>query len=105
MKELNAIISLLPLMQSADELGVDDYRPEFDAIITPSALDFVSEDEMLTPLGRLNKYAASEDVVNRQITNCESRADGTGASYCIVLSKESTFNNICFCQISTTYCG
>ncbi|XP_059562612.1 serine/threonine-protein phosphatase 4 regulatory subunit 1 isoform X7 [Myotis daubentonii] len=31
------------------------------------ALDFVSQDEMLTPLGRLDKYAASENVFNRQM--------------------------------------
>ncbi|PNJ81356.1 PPP4R1 isoform 23 [Pongo abelii] len=29
------------------------------------SLDFVSQDEMLTPLGRLDKYAASENVFNR----------------------------------------
>jgi serine/threonine-protein phosphatase 4 regulatory subunit 1 len=49
-------LSFLPGI-GADELGVDEYRPKFDVIIMPSALDFVSEDEMLTPLGRLNKYA------------------------------------------------
>ncbi|XP_075777090.1 serine/threonine-protein phosphatase 4 regulatory subunit 1 isoform X5 [Pelodiscus sinensis] len=31
------------------------------------ALDFVSQDEMLTPLGRLDKYAASENIFNRQM--------------------------------------
>ncbi|XP_057554899.1 serine/threonine-protein phosphatase 4 regulatory subunit 1 isoform X4 [Hippopotamus amphibius kiboko] len=31
------------------------------------ALDFVSQDDMLTPLGRLDKYAASENVFNRQM--------------------------------------
>uniref|UniRef100_A0A8I5NRQ6 Protein phosphatase 4 regulatory subunit 1 n=1 Tax=Papio anubis TaxID=9555 RepID=A0A8I5NRQ6_PAPAN len=31
------------------------------------SLDFVSQDEMLTPLGRLDKYAASENVFNRQM--------------------------------------
>ncbi|XP_048219066.1 serine/threonine-protein phosphatase 4 regulatory subunit 1 isoform X1 [Perognathus longimembris pacificus] len=30
-------------------------------------LDFISQDEMLTPLGRLDKYAASENVFNRQM--------------------------------------
>uniref|UniRef100_A0A7N5JME1 Protein phosphatase 4 regulatory subunit 1 n=1 Tax=Ailuropoda melanoleuca TaxID=9646 RepID=A0A7N5JME1_AILME len=40
---------------------------ESDVIIIPSALDFVSQDEMLTPLGRLDKYAASENVFNRQM--------------------------------------
>ncbi|XP_021509219.1 serine/threonine-protein phosphatase 4 regulatory subunit 1 isoform X2 [Meriones unguiculatus] len=30
-------------------------------------LDFVSQDEMLTPLGRLDKYAASENIFNRQM--------------------------------------
>lgn len=38
-------------------------------------------------------------------TNCESRADGTGAPYCIVLSRKPAFNPICFFQILTTYCG
>lgn len=47
--------------------GVDDYSSESDVIIVPSALDFVSQDEMLTPLGRLDKYAASENVFNRQM--------------------------------------
>ncbi|XP_023595831.1 serine/threonine-protein phosphatase 4 regulatory subunit 1 [Trichechus manatus latirostris] len=48
-------------------VGVDDYSSESDVIIVPSALDFVSQDEMLTPLGRLDKYAASENVFNRQM--------------------------------------
>ncbi|XP_025903066.1 serine/threonine-protein phosphatase 4 regulatory subunit 1, partial [Nothoprocta perdicaria] len=47
--------------------GVDDYSSESDVIIIPSALDFVSQDEMLTPLGRLDKYAASENIFNRQM--------------------------------------
>ncbi|XP_073926522.1 serine/threonine-protein phosphatase 4 regulatory subunit 1 isoform X2 [Castor canadensis] len=34
---------------------------------TDGPLDFVSQDEMLTPLGRLDKYAASENVFNRQM--------------------------------------
>uniref|UniRef100_H0UWW5 Serine/threonine-protein phosphatase 4 regulatory subunit 1 n=1 Tax=Cavia porcellus TaxID=10141 RepID=H0UWW5_CAVPO len=51
----------------ADGFGVDDYSSESDVIIMPSALDFVSQDEMLTPLGRLDKYAASENVFNRQM--------------------------------------
>ncbi|XP_062057343.1 serine/threonine-protein phosphatase 4 regulatory subunit 1 isoform X3 [Lepus europaeus] len=32
-----------------------------------NSLDFVSQDEMLTPLGKLDKYAASENVFNRQM--------------------------------------
>uniref|UniRef100_A0A8C7U5X2 Protein phosphatase 4 regulatory subunit 1 n=1 Tax=Oncorhynchus mykiss TaxID=8022 RepID=A0A8C7U5X2_ONCMY len=48
-------------------LGVDDYSSESDIIIIPSALDFVSQDEMLTPLGRLDKYVASENIFNRQM--------------------------------------
>uniref|UniRef100_A0A2R8ZZ42 Serine/threonine-protein phosphatase 4 regulatory subunit 1 n=1 Tax=Pan paniscus TaxID=9597 RepID=A0A2R8ZZ42_PANPA len=48
-------------------VGVDDYSSESDVIIIPSALDFVSQDEMLTPLGRLDKYAASENIFNRQM--------------------------------------
>ena len=31
------------------------------------SLDLVSEDEKLTPLGRLDKYAASENVFNRYV--------------------------------------
>ncbi|XP_023777098.1 serine/threonine-protein phosphatase 4 regulatory subunit 1 isoform X3 [Cyanistes caeruleus] len=52
---------------SAAAFGVDDYSSESDVIIIPSALDFVSQDEMLTPLGRLDKYAASENIFNRQM--------------------------------------
>lgn len=49
------------------DIAVDDYSSESDVVIIPSALDFVSQDEMLTPLGRLDKYAASENVFNRQM--------------------------------------
>ncbi|XP_064512951.1 serine/threonine-protein phosphatase 4 regulatory subunit 1 isoform X8 [Pseudopipra pipra] len=52
---------------TAAAFGVDDYSSESDVIIIPSALDFVSQDEMLTPLGRLDKYAASENIFNRQM--------------------------------------
>lgn len=48
-------------------VGVDDYSSESDVIIIPSALDFVSQDEMLTPLGRLDKYVASENIFNRYV--------------------------------------
>ncbi|XP_039195150.1 serine/threonine-protein phosphatase 4 regulatory subunit 1 isoform X2 [Crotalus tigris] len=48
-------------------VGVDDYSSESDVIVASSALDFVSQDEMLTPLGRLDKYAASENIFNRQM--------------------------------------
>ncbi|KAJ6662207.1 hypothetical protein lerEdw1_012674 [Lerista edwardsae] len=48
-------------------VGVDDCSSESDVIIIPSALDFISQDEMLTPLGRLDKYAASENIFNRQM--------------------------------------
>ncbi|XP_048385064.1 serine/threonine-protein phosphatase 4 regulatory subunit 1-like isoform X2 [Stegostoma tigrinum] len=48
-------------------VGVDDYSSESDVLIIPSALDFVSQDEMLTPLGRLDKYIASENTFNRQM--------------------------------------
>ena len=50
-------------------VGVDDYSSESDVIIIPSALDFVSQDEMLTPLGRLDKYVASENIFNRYMSN------------------------------------
>uniref|UniRef100_H3AJI0 Protein phosphatase 4 regulatory subunit 1 n=1 Tax=Latimeria chalumnae TaxID=7897 RepID=H3AJI0_LATCH len=52
------------LQEEIDGFGVDDYSSESDVIIIPSALDFVSQDEMLTPLGRLDKYAASENIFN-----------------------------------------
>ncbi|XP_019401527.1 PREDICTED: serine/threonine-protein phosphatase 4 regulatory subunit 1 isoform X1 [Crocodylus porosus] len=53
--------------EEVEAFGVDDYSSESDVIIIPSALDFVSQDEMLTPLGRLDKYAASENIFNRQM--------------------------------------
>ncbi|XP_044282252.1 serine/threonine-protein phosphatase 4 regulatory subunit 1 isoform X1 [Varanus komodoensis] len=64
-----ADLSLLQedLQEEVDGFGVDDYSSESDVIIIPSALDFVSQDEMLTPLGRLDKYAASENIFNRQM--------------------------------------
>ncbi|XP_005282709.2 serine/threonine-protein phosphatase 4 regulatory subunit 1 isoform X1 [Chrysemys picta bellii] len=64
-----ADLSLLQedLPEEIDSFGVDDYSSESDVIIIPSALDFVSQDEMLTPLGRLDKYAASENIFNRQM--------------------------------------
>ncbi|XP_077075100.1 serine/threonine-protein phosphatase 4 regulatory subunit 1 isoform X3 [Siphateles boraxobius] len=34
---------------------------------TDGLLDFVSQDEMLTPMGRLDKYISSENVFNRQM--------------------------------------
>ncbi|XP_073535139.1 serine/threonine-protein phosphatase 4 regulatory subunit 1 isoform X2 [Phyllobates terribilis] len=40
----------------------DDVQEEIDG-----SLDFVSQDEMLTPLGRLDKYATSENIFNRQM--------------------------------------
>ncbi|XP_075777088.1 serine/threonine-protein phosphatase 4 regulatory subunit 1 isoform X3 [Pelodiscus sinensis] len=55
------------MIQAPNVVGVDDYSSESDVIIIPSALDFVSQDEMLTPLGRLDKYAASENIFNRQM--------------------------------------
>ncbi|XP_054840611.1 serine/threonine-protein phosphatase 4 regulatory subunit 1 isoform X2 [Eublepharis macularius] len=64
-----ADLSLLQedLQEEIDGFGVDDYSSESDVIIIPSAVDFVSQDEMLTPLGRLDKYAASENIFNRQM--------------------------------------
>lgn len=56
-------------------VGVDDYSSESDVIIIPSALDFVSQDEMLTPLGRLDKYAASENVFNRYVLSSLPRQE------------------------------
>ncbi|XP_073407066.1 serine/threonine-protein phosphatase 4 regulatory subunit 1 isoform X2 [Dendrobates tinctorius] len=64
-----ADLSLLQddVQEEIDGFGVDDYSSESDVIIIPSALDFVSQDEMLTPLGRLDKYATSENIFNRQM--------------------------------------
>ncbi|XP_059714041.1 serine/threonine-protein phosphatase 4 regulatory subunit 1 isoform X2 [Haemorhous mexicanus] len=59
--------SRVGLRRAVPRVGVDDYSSESDVIIIPSALDFVSQDEMLTPLGRLDKYAASENIFNRQM--------------------------------------
>ncbi|XP_014726698.1 PREDICTED: serine/threonine-protein phosphatase 4 regulatory subunit 1-like isoform X2 [Sturnus vulgaris] len=56
--------SRVGLRRAVPRVGVDDYSSESDVIIIPSALDFVSQDEMLTPLGRLDKYAASENIFN-----------------------------------------
>ncbi|KAK9403407.1 serine/threonine-protein phosphatase 4 regulatory subunit 1 [Crotalus adamanteus] len=64
-----ADLSLLQedVQEEIDGFGVDDYSSESDVIVASSALDFVSQDEMLTPLGRLDKYAASENIFNRQM--------------------------------------
>ncbi|XP_074208529.1 serine/threonine-protein phosphatase 4 regulatory subunit 1 isoform X2 [Camelus bactrianus] len=64
-----ADLSLLQedLQEDADGFGVDACSSESDVVVVPSALDFVSQDEMLTPLGRLDKYAASDNVFNRQM--------------------------------------
>ncbi|CAM4724451.1 unnamed protein product [Leuciscus chuanchicus] len=63
-----ADLSLLQDSQEdTDGFGVDGYSSESDAIIVPSVLDFVSQDEMLTPIGRLDKYISSENVFNRQM--------------------------------------
>ncbi|XP_051970172.1 serine/threonine-protein phosphatase 4 regulatory subunit 1 [Xyrauchen texanus] len=63
-----ADLSLLQDSQEdTDGFGVDGYGSDSDSIIIPSALDFVSQDEMLTPLGRLDKYISSENVFNRQM--------------------------------------
>ncbi|KAK2870527.1 hypothetical protein Q8A67_024919 [Cirrhinus molitorella] len=63
-----ADLSLLQDSQEdTDGFGVDGFSSESDAIIVPSVLDFVSQDEMLTPLGRLDKYISSENVFNRQM--------------------------------------
>ncbi|XP_034165406.2 serine/threonine-protein phosphatase 4 regulatory subunit 1 isoform X4 [Pangasianodon hypophthalmus] len=40
----------------------EDSQEEIDG-----SLDFVSQDEMLTPLGRLDKYVTSENIFNRQM--------------------------------------
>ncbi|XP_016114517.1 serine/threonine-protein phosphatase 4 regulatory subunit 1-like [Sinocyclocheilus grahami] len=48
-------------------LCLDGFSSESDTIVVSSVLDFVSQDEMLTPLGRLDKYISSENVFNRQM--------------------------------------
>ncbi|GCB66704.1 hypothetical protein scyTo_0013609 [Scyliorhinus torazame] len=54
---------------SQDELeqfGFDEYSSDCDGIRITSFLDLANQDEM-TPLSRLEKYAASDNVFNRQI--------------------------------------
>lgn len=67
-------------------VGVDDYSSESDVIIIPSALDFVSQDEMLTPLGRLDKYAASENVFNRYVHILLFKVEVEGSFFIILIS-------------------
>ncbi|XP_030069270.1 serine/threonine-protein phosphatase 4 regulatory subunit 1 isoform X2 [Microcaecilia unicolor] len=50
-------------MADAALLLLQDELPEEADV----SLDFVSQDEMLTPLGRLDKYASSENIFNRQM--------------------------------------
>uniref|UniRef100_A0A8D0MLU2 Uncharacterized protein n=1 Tax=Sus scrofa TaxID=9823 RepID=A0A8D0MLU2_PIG len=73
------------------------------ALLSLASLDFVSQDEMLTPLGRLDKYAASENVFNR--ADRASRADGAGAAHCPVLSRKPARHPVCLFQIPTAHCG
>ncbi|XP_064289709.1 serine/threonine-protein phosphatase 4 regulatory subunit 1 isoform X2 [Passer domesticus] len=57
-----------PLMARARQGAGGEEQEEAKAAASAAAsLDFVSQDEMLTPLGRLDKYAASENIFNRQM--------------------------------------
>ncbi|XP_059508875.1 serine/threonine-protein phosphatase 4 regulatory subunit 1 isoform X2 [Stegostoma tigrinum] len=49
-----------------EEFGFDEYSSDCDGIRITSFLDLANQDEM-TPLSRLEKYAASDNVFNRQI--------------------------------------
>uniref|UniRef100_A0A4W3JCF6 Serine/threonine-protein phosphatase 4 regulatory subunit 1-like n=1 Tax=Callorhinchus milii TaxID=7868 RepID=A0A4W3JCF6_CALMI len=49
-----------------EEFGFDDYGSDCDGIRITAFLDLANQDEM-TPLSRLEKYAASDNVFNRQI--------------------------------------
>ncbi|XP_067856797.1 serine/threonine-protein phosphatase 4 regulatory subunit 1-like isoform X1 [Heptranchias perlo] len=49
-----------------EEFGFDEYGSDCDGIRITSFLDLANQDEM-TPLSRLEKYAASDNVFNRQI--------------------------------------
>uniref|UniRef100_A0A8C2BCV4 Protein phosphatase 4, regulatory subunit 1 n=1 Tax=Cyprinus carpio TaxID=7962 RepID=A0A8C2BCV4_CYPCA len=46
---------------------VDKYYSITTVKLRSVLLDFVSQDEMLTPLGRLDKYISSENIFNRQM--------------------------------------
>ncbi|XP_072412948.1 serine/threonine-protein phosphatase 4 regulatory subunit 1-like isoform X1 [Chiloscyllium punctatum] len=49
-----------------EEFGFDEYSSDCDGVRITSFLDLTNQDEM-TPLSRLEKYAASDNVFNRQI--------------------------------------
>uniref|UniRef100_A0A9J7XSL6 Serine/threonine-protein phosphatase 4 regulatory subunit 1 n=1 Tax=Cyprinus carpio carpio TaxID=630221 RepID=A0A9J7XSL6_CYPCA len=51
----------------ADLSLLQDSQEDTDGCELSSVLDFVSQDEMLTPLGRLDKYISSENIFNRQM--------------------------------------
>uniref|UniRef100_A0A8C4NEZ2 Serine/threonine-protein phosphatase 4 regulatory subunit 1 n=1 Tax=Eptatretus burgeri TaxID=7764 RepID=A0A8C4NEZ2_EPTBU len=46
---------------------IAEFGPECDPQTQLSVLDVVIEDEMLTPLARLEKFAASDNIFNRQL--------------------------------------
>uniref|UniRef100_UPI00358E2CDE serine/threonine-protein phosphatase 4 regulatory subunit 1 isoform X2 n=1 Tax=Myxine glutinosa TaxID=7769 RepID=UPI00358E2CDE len=46
---------------------IAEFGPECDPETQLSVLDVVIEDEMLTPLARLEKFAASDNIFNRQL--------------------------------------
>uniref|UniRef100_A0A8C0W7G5 Uncharacterized protein n=1 Tax=Castor canadensis TaxID=51338 RepID=A0A8C0W7G5_CASCN len=84
------------LPENVDDLGIDADSSVSDVFFL--ALEFISENESCIPLGRFDKYAA------RSRTNCESRANGTGASHCIIFSRKLAFRILCFFKFLTTYC-
>ncbi|POI30041.1 hypothetical protein CIB84_006209, partial [Bambusicola thoracicus] len=54
------------LQDDLDDFGFEDYGPDCDSMRITAFLDIPGQDN-LTPLARLEKYAFSENVFNRQI--------------------------------------
>ncbi|XP_016396158.1 serine/threonine-protein phosphatase 4 regulatory subunit 1-like [Sinocyclocheilus rhinocerous] len=81
---LSLSLSLIVLF-SPDLSLLQDSQEDTDGL-----LDFVSQDEMLTPLGRLDKYISSENVFNRQMV-ARSLLDTLRFEQCLKLgSSEPT---------------
>uniref|UniRef100_A0A8C5QVQ4 Putative WW-binding domain-containing protein n=1 Tax=Leptobrachium leishanense TaxID=445787 RepID=A0A8C5QVQ4_9ANUR len=54
------------LQDDLDDYGFEDYGPDCESMRITAFLDIPGQDN-LTPLGRLEKYAFSENIFNRQI--------------------------------------